>query len=95
MGSTGPLGRLVITKFPSEGVLESRGNGLWKGEGGEEVPAEEVRLKSGGVEGSNVQPIIETTTLIDILRSYQNSAKMSVDLGDMRQRAIDKLGRVS
>lgn len=95
MGSTGPLGRLAITKFPNEGTLENRGNGLWSGQGGEEVPAEEVRLKAGGVEGSNVQPIIETTTLIEVLRSYQNSKKMSVDLGDMRQRAIDKLGRVS
>ncbi|MEC8180183.1 MAG: flagellar basal body rod C-terminal domain-containing protein, partial [Pseudomonadota bacterium] len=56
--------------------------------------AEETKLRSGGVEGSNVQPIVETTAMIDILRSYQNSVRMTESLNDMRKRALDRLGRV-
>ncbi|MEN3953236.1 flagellar hook-basal body complex protein [Iodidimonas sp. SYSU 1G8] len=95
MGPQGSLGRLTVTRFANDGGLEERGNGLLAGTGGTVLPAEETRLKAGGVEGSNVQPVAETTAMVEILRSYQNSARMSQDLGDMRQRAIDRLGRVN
>ena len=57
--------------------------------------AAETRLKSGGVEGSNVNAITETTDMIEILRAYQTSQHISDSMSDMRKAAIDKLGRVS
>ena len=94
MGAYGALGRLAVTVFDDESGLAPKGDGLYSGAQGRVLGAEETRLRSGGVEGSNVQPILETTAMIEILRSYQNSVRMAESLHDMRKRALDKLGRV-
>ena len=94
-GALGPLGRLAVTVFDDESAVSPRGDGMMTGEGGRILPAAETRLRSGGVEGSNVQPIIETNNMIEILRSYQTSQRMSEALNDMRKRAIERLSRVS
>jgi flagellar basal-body rod protein FlgF len=92
-GANGPLGRIAVTVFDDEGVLAQIGDGLMRGEGGRELEAGETKLRSGGVEGSNVNPISETTDMIEILRAYQASKSMSDAMSDLRKRAIEKLGR--
>jgi flagellar basal-body rod protein FlgF len=92
-GLAGPLGRLTITRFEDEIALSPRGDGLLEGEGGVPVAADQVRLKTGGLEGSNVEPLLETTRMVEVLRAYQSSQRMIEGLDDMRKRAIDKLGR--
>lgn len=92
---TGPIGRLGITVFDDENGLTPRGNDMMTGQGGRVLPAEETKLRSGGVEGSNVQPIGETTAMIDILRSYQSSVHMADSLNDLRKQAISRLSRLS
>lgn len=94
MGPDGPLGRIGITVFDDETDLAPRGDGLYSGAQGRVLAAQETKLRSGGVEASNVQPIVETTAMIDILRSYQNSVRMNESLNEMRKRALEKLGRV-
>jgi len=92
-GPQGPLGRLAVTLFDDERSVTPRGDGLLDGTGGRLLAASETRIKAGGVESSNVQPIAETTAMIDVLRSYQMSQRMTESLDDLRQRAIDRLGR--
>ena len=65
------------------------------GANGRELTAAETSLKSGGVEGSNVNAIVETTDMVEILRAYQTSQHLSESISDMRKTAIDRLGRVS
>jgi flagellar basal-body rod protein FlgF len=91
----GPLGRLAVTTFADERMLEPRGDGLLTGQGGRELTASETHLHSGGIESSNVQPIVETTSMVEILRAYQTSMSMSSSLDDMRQRAITRLGKIN
>jgi flagellar basal-body rod protein FlgF len=91
-GKQGVLGRLVVTVF-DEATVIPRGDGLMSGENGRVLTAAETRLKTGGVEGSNVQPIAETTAMVEILRAYQSSQKVIDSLNDMRSRAIDRLSR--
>ncbi len=95
MGADGPLGRLAVTNFADENMLEVRGDGLLDGTGGQFLTAKQTSLKTGGVEASNVEPIVETTHMIDILRSYQTSQRMSSDLDNMRQNAIGRLSKVT
>ncbi|MBT0670577.1 flagellar hook-basal body complex protein [Novosphingobium profundi] len=95
MGTDGPLGRLAVTSFANENMLEVRGDGLLNGAGGQFMTAAQTRLKTGGVEGSNVEPIVETTHMVEILRSYQASQRMTTDLDSMRRNAIDRLSKVS
>lgn len=93
MGAAGPLGRLAVTVFADETSVSPRGDGMMAGSGGRILAATEAKLTAGGVEGSNVQPIVETTAMIDILRSYQSSQRMTQAMDDMRKTAIDRLGR--
>jgi flagellar basal-body rod protein FlgF len=91
-GPDGPLGRIALTRFENEAVLTQRGDGLMEGEGGVPLAAAETRIRSGGLEASNVQPIAETTAMIQILRAYQSSQRMGEALGELRKSAIQRLG---
>jgi flagellar basal-body rod protein FlgF len=92
-GTSGPLGRIAVTTF-DESQVTPRGDGLMAAQGGTVLSQTQTRLRTGGFEGSNVEPIAETTSMVEILRSYQNSQKMSDALSDMRKRAIDRLSQV-
>jgi flagellar basal-body rod protein FlgF len=94
VGPQGEIGRLGLASFQDESLLVPLGDGLFGAQGAQVVPAGNVRIRSGGVEGSNVQPIIETTQMIEVMRAYQNSRKALDGIRDMRAKAIDKLGRV-
>ena len=94
-GKTGPLGRIAVTVFDDERGVDPRGDGLFDAANGRELTAAETKLRSGGIESSNVQPIVETTNMVEILRAYQTSMAMSQSLSDMRKSAIDRLGRFS
>ncbi|HVJ03276.1 MAG TPA: flagellar hook-basal body complex protein [Sphingomonas sp.] len=93
MGPDGPLGRLTVTVF-DEANVDPRGDGLMNASNGRELTAAETKLRTGGVEGSNVNAIVETTDMVEILRAYQTSQHLSDGLADLRKRAIDRLGRV-
>ena len=94
-GADGPLARIPVTMFDDEQALDPRGDGMMTGEGGRVLAAADTKLRAGGVEKSNVQSIVETTSMVEILRAYQTSMRMSESLADMRKSAIDKLGRVN
>lgn len=94
MGKSGPLGRIAVTVFDEAGV-DPRGDGLFDAQNGRELTAAQTKLRAGGIESSNVQPIVETTAMVEILRAYQTSVQMSQSLSDMRKTAIDRLGRLS
>ena len=91
-GAGSVLGRIVVTTFADERSVTVRGDGLVDGVDGTALAASETRLRSGGLEASNVQPVAETTAMIQILRAYQSSQRMGDALNDMRKRAIERLG---
>lgn len=93
-GRDGPLGRIAVTVFADERTIDPRGDGMFTGQGGRELTAAETKLRTGGIETSNVQPIVETSSMVEILRAYQTSMQMSNSLNDMRKNAIERLGRV-
>lgn len=90
----GIVGRLAVTVFDDERRLTPRGDGMMGGVAGRELAAADTRLRSGGVEGSNVEPIVETTAMVDILRAYQTTMRIAQDMDELRKRAIGSLGRV-
>jgi flagellar basal-body rod protein FlgF len=91
-GPDGPLGRIQVTSFADEAALSQRGDGVMVGSGGTPLAADRTRLRSGGLEASNVQPIAETTAMIEILRAYQTSQRLGESLGELRKNAIGRLG---
>jgi len=95
MGPNGAIARLGVTAFSNEAVVTPRGDGMMAGTGGRLLTPAETRFKSGGVEASNVEPIVETTRMVDVLRAYQTSQAMSQSLDDLRHNAIQRLGKVN
>lgn len=94
MAGEAVLGRLAVTDFADENMLDVRGDGMLTGTGGRILTAAQTRLVAGGVEASNVDTITETTNMIQIMRSYQTSQRMSEELADMRKQAINRLSRI-
>lgn len=95
VAKSGTLGRLAVTVFDDESGVIDRGDGMISGDGGRVLAAIDTHLKSGGVEASNVQPITETTSMVEILRAYQASQNITQSINDMRSRAIDRLGKAN
>jgi flagellar basal-body rod protein FlgF len=91
----GAVGRIAVTLFDNEAVVSPRGDGMMAGTGGRVLAAADTKLKTGGVEASNVEPIVETTNMVDILRSYQTSQAMSKSIDDMRKDAIGRLSKAN
>ncbi|MGN6374408.1 MAG: flagellar hook-basal body complex protein [Sphingomonas sp.] len=92
-GPAGPLGRIAVTVFGDERSVDPRGDGLFAGTGGTELAAADTKFTTGGVEGSNVEPIVETTNMVEILRAYQSTQQMADSIDSMRKTAIDQLSK--
>lgn len=57
------------------------------------TPSEDVNVQQGMIEQSNVVPIVEMTTMIDVMRAYTASAQMMKQADDLNEKAIATLGK--
>lgn len=90
----GPLGRLKLVAFERDHELKSLGGGLLASN---EAPqeAEGVKVAQGMLEGSNVQPILEMTRLIEISRQYQSTQRLLQDEHNRQRDSISRLAGTS
>ncbi len=54
--------------------------------------AADSTIKQGALESSNVQPVLEISHMIEVMRAYQATASLSQSQEDLTRQAIDKLG---
>ena len=85
-------GRIGVASFAAPSALSKVGDNLWDAQG-QRAGAFEGIVVQGAIEGSNVRPVVELTRLIEISRAYQNAAKIVSGADELRQRAIERLGR--
>ena len=91
--SAGVLGKLMIREFATPQSLNPEGNNLYKtDEGG--TTAVNTQAIQGALEGSNVQPVLEMTRMIEISRDYQSIQRILSTEHDRQKGAIERLGRV-
>lgn len=57
-------------------------------------PATKSRVVQGTIERSNVEPVVEMTKMIEILRAYQHSTEILNATDDLIRRAVQRLGDV-
>ena len=91
---SGELGTLAIVAFENPYVLRKLGNGLYEAD---TLPDRTTgaTVVQGAIENSNVEPIIEMTRMIALLRSYQSSQTLANQEDELSRRAISVLGSVS
>ncbi len=93
--SAGEKGQLALVRFASDTGLERLGDTLYQGGNALPLPQDSVKLRSGFLEKSNVKPIVETTEMMDVLRTYQSTTLLLDRYEDMRKRGIERLGKIN
>ena len=85
------IGRLKLVE-PQPGELTRGGDGLFRaiGENGEPAAlaaSDQVRVVSGALEGSNVNPVESMVAMIDVARRYELQTKMISTADENAQKA--------
>ncbi len=95
-GKDGQIGKFRIVRFDDDQRLVKAGDGLYDAAGQNPQPADDrVQVAQGSIEGSNVQGVLEITTMMALLRRYQSAQRLVEQEHERARRAIDKLSRVS
>jgi flagellar basal-body rod protein FlgF len=90
-GKNGQLAKLRVASFSDEKSLTKDGGSLYSSSGS---PAEAtgVEMRQGMLEESNVQPVVEISRMVEMMRSYQAVATLNKSQEDLMRQAIEKLG---
>jgi flagellar basal-body rod protein FlgF len=91
-GKNGQIGRIRIVDFSNPRSLVKEGASLYNANGQAPVSADHFQLQSGMIETSNVEPVVEISHMIEVMRAYQATATLTQTQEDLMRQAIDKLG---
>jgi len=83
---------LKVVDFANSAALIKQGSNLYSTAQTPTVPAI-INLRQGALEASNVQPVIEISHMIEVMRAYEATATLSKSQEDMIRQAIEKLGQ--
>jgi len=89
------LGKIDLVTFENEQGLRKTAQGMFATDLEPEVAPASSTIAQGMLEGSNIEPIIEMTNMIDLLRYYQNTQNLIDGEHDRMRRAVERLGRVT
>lgn len=86
------IGRIRLVRFASEQAMRSAGSGLYATDQ-QPLPATEVQVTQGALEGSNIQPVMELTRMIQMNQSYSSIQNM-LDAENTRMRdTVDRIAK--
>jgi flagellar basal-body rod protein FlgF len=93
-GSDGPIARVGIVAFTREQAMDRIGDGLLA-TSEPPVPATRTRVVQGALEGSNVQPVTELTTMMDTVRAFEGTQRMIETEHELQRQAIERIVRAA
>ncbi|MDB5468592.1 MAG: flgF [Caulobacter sp.] len=90
------IGKVGVFLFDDRSVLaKDQGNLLKNTSNAQPNPDTAGRLHQGMLEGSNVNPILQITRMIEVSRAYESVVKTMENTADLSRRAVERLGRVA
>jgi flagellar basal-body rod protein FlgF len=89
-GTLNQLGKLRLTDFADARSLTREGGNLYAASQ-PGLPAT-ATLVQGALESSNVQPVLEISKMIEVMRAYEATATLSKSQADLNRDAIARLG---
>jgi flagellar basal-body rod protein FlgF len=92
-GKQGQLGKLRMVDFANPRGLMKEGDSLYS-TAQTANSATNASLSQGMLEGSNVQPVVEISRMIEVMRAYETTATLEKGASDMKRQAVQKLGSV-
>ena len=91
-GVNGIIGQINIVDFPDDRALVRQGGSLYATT---QLPqAANATVQQGAIESSNVQPVVEISNMIEVMRSYQAVINMSTSQANSEQQTLDKLATI-
>ena len=84
------VGKIGVSEFADEQMLLPMGGNLYSANGQAPTPST-TRVLQGAIEGSNVQPVLQMTSLLQASRNYEALTRAMRAEEDLRSRAIQKL----
>lgn len=88
--ANGQIGQIGFVEPATEANMQAEGNRLFATPDATR-PVAAPRLVQGAVEGSNVQPVLETTRMMNTLREFQFTAQLVQAEADRQSGSIDKI----
>ena len=87
-------GRIAVTRFEDNGLLSKIGENRYIApEDAERELAQEPLIRQGFIESSNVRPILEITSMMEVSRAYSSITRMLQQADELSRKAIERLGR--
>lgn len=90
------MARLKVVSFENSSSLTCEGHALFAAAQGADHPgpASEAAIRQGYQEQSNVNPVLSTVRMVEILRHFEAIQKsVNLMINDLDAKAIEKLGR--
>jgi flagellar basal-body rod protein FlgF len=91
-GKQGQMAKLRMVNFADERALKKEGGSLYSTSQSPTTAAANTRILQGTLETSNVEPVIEISRMIDVMRAYQATVTLAQSQSDLKRQAIEKLG---
>lgn len=86
-----PIAALGVFRFDDLRQLRKTGDNLFAASD-EPAAANRPRVRQGFVETSNVNPVAAMTDMIEIMRAYEQAARLAETANELERQAIETLG---
>lgn len=90
-GQKGQLGKLQLVQFADETRLSKQGSNLFTTT--QPTQPATATLKQGALESSNVEPVVEISNMIEVMRAYQAMTTLTQSQMDQQRQTLDKLAQ--
>ncbi|MET0545646.1 MAG: flagellar basal-body rod protein FlgF [Caulobacterales bacterium] len=87
------IGKIGVYSFEDDQKLVPMGGNAFGAGGQTAMPTTGSDIAQGFLEGSNVQPVLQMTKLLEASRTYESLTRAMRAEEDLRSRSIDRLGR--
>jgi len=89
------VAQISVYRFDSLAALEKDGDNLFRNVTNlTPQTATDAKLRQGVLEGSNVEPVVQITRLIELTRAYETISQLMNQTADLSRRSIQRLGAV-
>lgn len=86
------IARLGIVTFENEYALRNASHGLYISDQ-EPIPVEEPNVQQGMLERANVEPVLEISHMMSLLRGFEAAQRLVQTDHDNQRKAIDRIMR--
>ena len=89
------LGKIGVSNFADEQQMQAQGNGLYTTTQTALPTADSAVVAQGSLEQSNVEPVVEMTQMIKIMRTYEQASNLMSQENTRLDNAINILSKTS